>query len=212
MAERTIQGIIKVATATAAEWAATNVAIPKGFLCFESDTLKAKVADGVTLYADLPYGFNALSDEIMARLNNAGAANGFVVLDEGGKVPLTAIPQVLKNRMVFVNDIASRDAIPEEERTAIVFVVDASADATVTSGSAYYAWSTASSEWLKLGEQESMDVDFEQFMRADATLDDVADGAIYKRTTHEQVARIDSALQPTDIITINSFGPERWTI
>lgn len=58
---------------------------------------------------------------------------------------------------VIVDDIAARDAItPENAQTA--YVVDASADATVTSGGALYIWRESTTSWIKMSEAESLDI------------------------------------------------------
>lgn len=60
--------------------------------------------------------------------------------------------------ILFVADIAARDAL-EPEGAIFVLVQDASADPTVESGAALYAWNPATSAWLKVAEYESMDVE-----------------------------------------------------
>src|SRR5690606_1620244 len=60
---------------------------------------------------------------------------------------------------LFVADIAARAALePTLDQAVFVLVQDASADPTVTSGAALYAWNPATTTWLKVAEYESMDV------------------------------------------------------
>lgn len=59
--------------------------------------------------------------------------------------------------VLFVADIAARDALDPEE-AVFVLVQDATGDPTVTAGAALYAWNPATSTWLKVAEYESMDV------------------------------------------------------
>ena len=55
-----------------------------------------------------------------------------------------------------VANIAARDALVD--KYGFVWVVDASGDTTVTSGSALYLWDSENSTWLKCTEAESMDL------------------------------------------------------
>lgn len=59
--------------------------------------------------------------------------------------------------LTVVNDIAARNALSLTTNT-MVFVVDASADATVNSGGATYVWRQSNSTWVKISEAESMDL------------------------------------------------------
>jgi len=56
-----------------------------------------------------------------------------------------------------VADITARNALNPTTNLQVV-VLDASADATVTSGSATYIYRLATTEWIKISEAESMDV------------------------------------------------------
>lgn len=56
-----------------------------------------------------------------------------------------------------VDDIAARNALsPSDGTTALV--LDASADASVTSGAATYIYRLATTTWVKISEAESMDI------------------------------------------------------
>jgi hypothetical protein len=61
------------------------------------------------------------------------------------------------NELSIVADIAARDALTPD-RAQYVYVIDASADATVASGGATYLWNPTTSGWIKTSEAESMDV------------------------------------------------------
>ena len=58
---------------------------------------------------------------------------------------------------VIVDDIAARDAI-SADNAQTVYVVDASADATVASGGASYIWRESTTSWIKMSEAESLDL------------------------------------------------------
>jgi len=57
----------------------------------------------------------------------------------------------------IVADIAARNALTPTNGK-YVLVLDASADPTVDSGAASYVWRSATSEWIKLTEYESLDL------------------------------------------------------
>jgi len=184
MADRVVSGFTKISSGTAAAWAATNTAIGKGIYAYESDTGRAKIGDGVLLYRDLPYHVDqVLTQALKDLLTKANQANGVVVLDANDLIPASKIPQSVKNAPVFVSNIAARDAIPEANRTSVVIVLDASADLTVDAGMAFYAWATDIQDWIKVGEQESMDVDLTDVLRAGASIADLSDGGGFVRMT-----------------------------
>lgn len=58
---------------------------------------------------------------------------------------------------IIVDTIAARDAI-SAENAQTVYVVDASADATVTTGGATYIWRESTTSWIKMSEAESLDL------------------------------------------------------
>lgn len=70
-----------------------------------------------------------------------------------------AINNALKsfNSLEIVPDIAARNALTLT-RSALVLVIDASADATVNAGSALYAFNIVGAVFTKIAEYESMDV------------------------------------------------------
>lgn len=63
------------------------------------------------------------------------------------------------SQVTIVADIAARDDLEANAETNLmVLVLDASADITVDSGSALYAYSLSADTWYKVAEYESMDV------------------------------------------------------
>ena len=71
-----------------------------------------------------------------------------------GKVPISQIPDDLKEIRIASN-IAARDAMTGLFEGLSVYVVDATADSTVTSGGAWYLYD--GTNWIKTAEAESMD-------------------------------------------------------
>ena len=61
------------------------------------------------------------------------------------------------NELVVVPTIAARNALAPDT-TVWVYVEDATADPTVTSGGATYLYNTGNSQWLKTSESESLDI------------------------------------------------------
>ena len=79
------------------------------------------------------------------------------------KVLLSALPDTVRAGVTYVADITARDALSDEQKKSLAFVIDASDDSTVTQGAAMYGWDeTANSgagEWIKIAEVESLDID-----------------------------------------------------
>lgn len=205
MAKHVMKGSAPIATGgTKAEWEATTEVIPAGMWIRESDTGKLKITDGSALYSALPYAIqNELTDAEKAMLEKQNTAGGVVVLDGSGLIPTNLLDISFMNKTMYVADITARDAIPEAERTGVIVVADASGDPTVESSTkkmAFYGWKTEDSSWVKLGEQESFDMDFSMFFDFNKhTLADIpesADGTIihftktYKDMVDELAANV----------------------
>ncbi len=100
-----------------------------------------------------------------------------------------------------VSDITERDALTTGDTPFLVLVADATADTTVTTGGALYAWKPdagVDGEFRKVAEYESMDIDFSALsinwsQLANAPTSAVADidDAVSKRHVHTNKAIID---------------------
>lgn len=91
-----------------------------------------------------------------------------------------------------VADIAERDALtPTADK--IVLVLDASADSTVSSGAATYAYRLSDTSWTKISEAESMDVTLDWASITGKPTSSVAniDDAVTKRHTHANKTELD---------------------
>jgi hypothetical protein len=124
---------------------------------------------------------------------NKGVAGGYASLDGNAQVPLSQIPSSAKSSKV-VADIATRDAIASADRFEglRVHVLDASADSTVTSGSAGYILKSglANTDWEKTYESESLDIDLSiYFNKTTDTTDDINEGAA-KFTTQADIDKL----------------------
>ena len=99
----------------------------------------------------------------------------------------------------YVANIAARDALSTDKKGGLVIVIDATADATVSSDKkqAGYVWNADANSgaggWDKIFEQESMDVDLSGFFdMAKNTADDIRDGSTkVVMTKAERVALAD---------------------
>ena len=98
---------------------------------------------------------DATQYEVTAR---RGQADGYASLDANGRIPLSQMPLSTSSAVPNVADITARDAIVDPVDGAQVRVLDASADPSVDSGWALYTYHAAQTTWVKLAEQESLDM------------------------------------------------------
>jgi hypothetical protein len=79
------------------------------------------------------------------------------------KVLLSALPDTVRAGVTYVADITARDALSDEQKKSLAFVIDATGDTTVTQGSAMYGWDATANDgagvWVKIAEVESLDID-----------------------------------------------------
>lgn len=205
MAYTEIVGITSVLGDTAANWAASDLPVENNVLILETDTLKMKVGNNVDIYADLDY----VVDEVFTTafktlLANAGNADGVLVLDSEGLIPLAKIPTVAQVKPEILANIAARDAILAENRNTIYIVLDASGDATVTAGSATYIWNATDEEWIKISEFESLDLDLSGYVTKGSTLADLTDGGGFVRMTDAERSKLAIAVTTEDEIFLMS--------
>lgn len=101
------------------------------------------------------------------------------------KVLLTALPDTVRAGVNYVADITARDALSAEQKKSLAFVIDATDDATVTSGAAMYAWDSAANsgagKWVKIAEVESLDIDVSAIECSYANIV-AAGGVVYDHT------------------------------
>lgn len=113
--------------------------------------------DGTVVQAGTPLSAENLNriEQMVAFLANAlGMADGIATLNDSGVVPSEQLPSNLREIRV-VADIAARDELEPFEGLR-VFVVDATADESVTNGWAEYVYN--GEQFVKVGEGESLDV------------------------------------------------------
>lgn len=202
---------VTLAADSAANWTSANPQLLKDQLCLERDTGKMKIGDGTKKWNELSYvPFSELTAAQITMLLNQNTANGVVVLGEDGKLNIDLLPDDLTQNVTipaafkWVQDIEERDALSDEDRKSIIFVWDATDDPTVTTGSAQYMWRITSGsgvesvegEWVKVGEEESMDVDTSVFFhKTTDTSDNITQGTTNLFMTVEERTKLTNAFE-----------------
>lgn len=206
---------VTLAADTAANWTTADPQLLKDQLCLERDTGKMKIGDGTKKWSELSYvPFSELTAAQITMLVKKNTAEGVAVLGADGKLSIDLLPDDLTQSVTipaafkWVQDITERDALTDEEKKSVIFVWDASEDPTVTTGSAQYIWRITSGEgvepvegsWVKVGEQESMDVDTSVFFhKTNDTSDAITQGTTNLfMTTQERTNLADAFLKGTD--------------
>ena len=102
------------------------------------------------------------------------------------------IASIAGEGVTIVADIAARNALTPDANIQ-VFVIDASGDATVTSGGATYLYNTNDSSWIKISEAESMDLVLEWANIQNKPTSSVGDidDAVALRHTHTNKTELD---------------------
>ncbi len=130
--------------------------------------------------------------------DNAGAAKS---IGNSTMIEEVAADLLGGNRFRVVDDITARDNLITGDQPFLVLVADATADATVDTGGALYAWKPEageSGEFRKVSEYESMDIDFSSIdinwsQLVNGPTSDVADidDAVTKRHEHTNKTVLD---------------------
>lgn len=174
-----------------------------------------KIGDGTKKWSELSYvPFSELTAAQITMLVKKNTAEGVAVLGTDGKLSIDLLPDDLTQSVTipaafkWVQNITERNALTDEEKKSVIFVWDASADPTVATGSAQYIWRITSGEgvesaegsWVKVGEQESMDVDTSVFFhKTNDTSDAITQGTTNLfMTTQERTNLADAFLKGTD--------------
>jgi hypothetical protein len=134
---------------------------------------------------NIPQGVKQNFAETKTRIeaieNQKGAADGLCPLGSDGYVPLGRLPSIAKSSKVAA-DITARNAIISGDRFEglRVHVLDATADTSVSLGSAGYILKSGltNSDWEKTYEDESLDIDFSVFLNVDNDTSDRVDEGV----------------------------------
>lgn len=204
-----VQTLIQVRRDTAANWTATDPTLSAGEFGYEADTGKVKIGDGSTAWTALGYigddGIVAKVDNLItltgvaANATNLGVQGSGTIITDNVDINTAlgeldaAVTALTANATTYVAaTIAARDALTVQTGD-IVLVVDASADGTVTSGSATYVWDGAA--FIKISEAESIDVTLTA-----ADVANVAAGNIAATDVQAAINELDTEKQ-ADVIT-----------
>jgi hypothetical protein len=112
--------------------------------------------------------------------------------------------------LAIVADIAARDAL-NPTANAMAVVLDASADPTVNSGSALYAYQFSTTSWLKLSEYESLDftLTWESISVRPSSTPAQIDSAVSNSDTHANLSQLNQIGQDGDGDLTYSGNPVR---
>lgn len=112
----------------------------------------------------------------------------------------------------IVADIAARDALPKRANF-LVLVVNATADATVKSGAAMYAYNKAAGAFSKVSEYESMDVilQWASIVGGPSSSPAQIDAAVAQSHTHANKATLDKVGEDADGLLFGGSSVDpRW--
>lgn len=115
----------------------------------------------------------------------------------------------------IVNDIAARDAlIPSLTQNIIVYVLNATADSTVSSGGATYLWRDSTSEFIKIAEFESMDavVTWSSITGKPSSSPSAIDTAVTNSHTHTNMSVLNLLSAPGGILQYNGDDIKNWNL
>lgn len=116
------------------------------------------------------------------------------------------------SNILVVATIAARDALTPDHNV-LALALDATGDATVTTGSALYVYQLATTTWHKVSEFESLDVTLTWASIQNKPTSAVADidDAVAKRHTHANKTEIDKIGEDVDgLLTYNGNNIEAF--
>ena len=125
----------------------------------------ARAANGIVVHD----GTGKISDDSLNVVSSGKIVESYLsqyIDTTTHKVRVDALPDSARAGVKYVANYAALASFTAEEKKSLAFVLDATDDPSgaVTSGAAMYAWtedptSPGSYVWLKIGEQESLDID-----------------------------------------------------
>lgn len=126
------------------------------------------------------YATNSLGDNVKRIINNNDVQS---LID-------TALSNI--STLEVVADITERDALVLTKNTP-VYVADASADSTVTSGGASYIYKVDTNNWIKTSEAESLDIvlNWDNLINKPNSTISQIDNAVNNSHTHSNKTQLD---------------------
>ena len=146
-----------------------------------------------TLVGDALYAVTSGADKLELYItNNDGSLARRIINEEDVQELINAAALGGANTLEIVADIAARDAL-SLSANMIVLVLDASADSTVASGGATYAYRHSDTTFTKIGEHESMDItlNWANIQGRPSSSAAAIDGAVANSHTHSNKTQID---------------------
>jgi hypothetical protein len=136
----------------------------------EKNALSTAFSTGTYVAAEggvVVHGANGkIADSSLNVVNNGAIVESYLsnyIDTSTHKVLLSALPDTVRAGVTYVANITARNALSEEQKKSLAFVIDASDDTTVTSGAAMYGWDASANDntggWIKIAEVESLDID-----------------------------------------------------
>jgi hypothetical protein len=145
--------------------------------------------EGHSVYLVAP---SAKPDYVEMYVTNAdGSAARRIINSDDIQAMIDASIAASTAKIEIVNDIAARDALTKINGK-YVLVLDASADPTVNSGAASYVWRSATNEWIKLTEYESLDlvVTWSMIQGKPTSSPSAIDSAVANSHTHTNMTQL----------------------
>lgn len=115
------------------------------------------------------------------------------------------------NSTEIVANIAARNALVLN-RNAVVYVIDATGDNTVTAGAASYLFNNANDTWIKLTEFESLDaaVSWTSVSGRPTSLPGAIDLAVTNSHTHANKSTLDLVTDVGGVLFYNGVEVKNW--
>jgi hypothetical protein len=110
-----------------------------------------------TWVADAVYFIQASGSTYMEIYTTSNTGVPKRLINEGDITSMIAAGITASQELKIVADIAARNAL-NPTTTLAVYVINATGDATVKAGGAYYLYNPTTSTWIKTAEAESLDV------------------------------------------------------
>jgi len=152
------------------------------------ETALPAVLEPHAVYLVAPAG----SSYVEMYVTNADASQARRIIDEADiQAMIDAAVAGITGGLTIVATLADRDALTTQPGM-YVLVRDASADPTVTSGAASYAWDNANTTWVKLTEYESLDLtlDWASLTGKPASTPAAIDAAVGQSHTHANATEL----------------------
>ena len=142
--------------------------------------------------------------------NNAGTALKRLLTDTDIQSLIDASISGLSGEMPIVADIAARNALSLNKNTQVL-VLDATGDATVTSGAATYLYRVSTTSWIKLNESESLDLilQWANIQGKPTSSPSAIDNAVGNSHSHANKTQLDKIGENADgLFTYNNSLPK----